>query len=634
MSAVIALFTILGLSIGLASWFKWKIAEAIPFAIFGIVLVLYVFGLANQMLLGLAVIYALSLAAIFLAIWSSKKKSDFALFKQLNAPWFGFFLGFSILSFALSRSRYFAIWDEFSHWGTVVKAMYEQNSLSPFNSADLLFRSYPPSASIFEYFVARGSAEFSEGDVIWALQLLAISFTVAFLANSTWKRVIPALIAGSLALVVQTVFVPNPFLSVYVDSLLGITFGFLAAWIILKPQFGLLPTFTLCLGLFFLALLKDSGLFFAAIVFLMHVTKVLLSRRANENFKFRVFALQVTALVLTLVTAYASWSLTLSLQKVTKMFGQTVDFLAPWNSSAPVAPSHWKETVVNFLFGLSNYTLSPGVAILRLPALAWLIVSALALMGIVILSKSRTERWAFKSENFFSFLVLALGSMFYMYGLLVMYLSRFSSGEAVALASYERYAGTYFLGFAFAITLVLGYWIVNFKQGEFSSEAKIRSRYKVVLFVAWSLLILLVTDFSAARDNVVASKADRQTLAQLASNTRNAGAKPGDKVWILSQRSNGFAYWIERYELLDMSTDSASWSVGKKLSADDAWTDSKITLKTWPDALKSFDYLVLINSDDAFRSEFGSLFEDPSNITDLSIYKIEPSGEGIRFVKK
>ena len=45
-----------------------------------------------------------------------------------------------------------AEWDEFSHWGSVVKSMFLTNGLSVKEGSSLMFKSYPPAISIFEYF--------------------------------------------------------------------------------------------------------------------------------------------------------------------------------------------------------------------------------------------------------------------------------------------------------------------------------------------------------------------------------------------------------------------------------------------------------------------------------------------------
>ena len=99
------------------------------------------------------------------------------------------------------------------------------------------------------------------------------------------------------------------------------------------------------------------------------------------------------------------------------------------------------------------------------------------------------------------------------------------------------------------------------------------------------------------------------------------------RVWIIAQEQDGLDYWSIRYSLRpECDTDIAegSWSLsagGDSMYAGDQWS-SQMSAERWQELLKDFDYVLIYRTDDSFREDYGSLFEDPEGIANEQIYKV------------
>jgi len=183
-----------------------------------------IFGLLGY--LGLAMeslVLFIGITLVFYLVRSSGFRRH--LIKSCYAPSTVAFASLSLISLYKSKDWALSQWDEFSHWGTVVKAMYEFKALGPATPADLWAVNYPPGVSLFQYFVLDFSPYWREGLLFWATHLMVISLLVSVLAKTTQRLVIEVFFKLFLALVASVVFF-NPLDNIYSDPLLALAFGF------------------------------------------------------------------------------------------------------------------------------------------------------------------------------------------------------------------------------------------------------------------------------------------------------------------------------------------------------------------------------------------------------------------------
>ena len=106
-----------------------------------------------------------------------------------------------------------------------------------------------------------------------------------------------------------------------------------------------------------------------------------------------------------------------------------------------------------------------------------------------------------------------------------------------------------------------------------------------------------------------------------------------DKVWFIAEHTVGFEFYLFQYELLPASIGRSPWSIGSPYGPGDLWTDTNITREVWDKRLNDFDYVFVHSANEVFLKEFGSLFEDPSTLSQPTIYQIEHRPEGNLLVK-
>ena len=125
MSLILALIVLMGVAVFTSIIFNKKIDKTIILSFFITIFIIYIFGFFDHLK---------------------------EIIHNIITPGMIIFGILTIIIFIFERGRMIAEWDEFSHWGSVVKSMFLTNGLSVKEGSSLMFKSYPPAISIFEYF--------------------------------------------------------------------------------------------------------------------------------------------------------------------------------------------------------------------------------------------------------------------------------------------------------------------------------------------------------------------------------------------------------------------------------------------------------------------------------------------------
>lgn len=599
---------------GFAHLLKVNVAAAIPTAIFAFILVPYLFGLFNLLFVGVLASVLLAVVAFALAlIRGNKDGSTKQLLAGLASPAAVIFWVLITVSYLLTRAMQFHSWDEFSHWGTVAKAFFIFDSLSPYNPADLAFRSYPPAVSIFQYFVNKVSFGWFEGNVFWAYQILIFAALVPFAAKLVWRKPLAVAIAGLAFLVAPLMFFAA-YSQVYVDPILGVLFGYSFALVATSDLRTRATKLQLSVALAVLVLSKDSGLFLAAIVLVYYLVRQVQTRQFTlENLKRPTGLLAILAPVLALVVANLSWSLLLTSQKIEKAFSQPLQASSIFDAFGGGGPAYFEQIRTNF-----------GQAFLSKPigetlsSIAIIIVFTLVLVAIFPLRIRDDE----SKLGFTPAITLIVGGVIYTVGLLVLYFFRFGEYEAVNLASFSRYLGTYWAGVAVFITAML-VSAMGQKQDK---------KLLVAASSGWLVFTMLVAPisnfFTLASNPGASSQQLRSQFAPLAQQAQMAGIEKGSKVWIIAQHTSGFEYWIYRYMILQAHVNQGSWSIGTKSGDGDMWT-TEMDQAEWAKQLGDYEFVVFLSANETFMNEFGGIFKDQSQLNSTNTFKVVKQGDSV-----
>lgn len=634
MTFLIVLAVVVAAGFSLSYLIRSSLLISLPTALFGITAVLYLFAVSNMLFVGFWVVLAgVATATLVSVALLTKDRELVTHLKSLLTPGLAIFFSLALFSFLLTRGMQLSSWDEFSHWGTIVKATFLFDAVGPYNPVELGFRSYPPSLSLFEYFVTKLGGSWLEGNIFWAYQLIIWSLFTPFLAQLTWRR------WGQILAVVPLVFIaPLAFFNslnvTLIDPLLGMLFGYALAIAYVGNILQWRLALHVGLSIFMLTLAKDAGTFLASLVVVLYVVRLLAAKKLNpEEWSWKRFAMLGSIPILSLVASNQSWAALVIARVETPAFQNPIDISAFFGALRGEGPAYWQEVQTTFGFGVSNYPINTD-GVLAIPQLQLIVIFAIVLATFEwLVSRRMSRRFGLASLG-----TVTIGAVVYTYGLLVLYLFRFGDYEAVRLASYERYLGTYWAGIALFVALVAIWLVAGSSSSQTVSGAKAKtegiSELVAAGVVVFSLFVLSpvqkLGEFLANPHGY--SSQVRSQFEPVLEQAKKAGIQPGDKVWIIAQHTTGFEYWVLRYSLMENEANPGSWSLGTKADETDVWTAEK-SVSEWAGDLRGYDYLLLFRKTESFQSEFSSLFENSADVSDSSVFRISDEEGDVRLTR-
>ena len=151
--------------------------------------------------------------------------------------------------------------------------------------------------------------------------------------------------------------------------------------------------------------------------------------------------------------------------------------------------------------------------------------------------------------------------------------------------------------------------------------------------------LLALVSFSSIMNSIIFLRTDqfkglqyRAPFIPVKDAISTANIPEQSKVWIIAQHSVGFEYYVLRYEMSDLQFGTVPWSIGSPNGDGDIWTDSQMTVQSWSQELREFDYVVLYSASEQFYDEFGPLFE--YGIIDTnSVYKVVKNENDVTLSK-
>jgi len=533
----------------------------------------FIFGLLGYLNLAMeTLVLFVGLILIILLVKSHGFRSQ--LIKSSYAPSTVAFVSLSLISLYKSKDWVLSQWDEFTHWGLVVKVMHEYAMLAPATPVEMVAGKYPPGIPLFHYFVMDFSAGWREGLLFWATHLIVIAIIVSVLAKSSYKYLSEIALKLFVALAASSVFFNN-FDNIYADPVLALTFGFniVATLFTVKFRSG-----------------KKAGL---------------------------AFLPAMTALT-TVGAVWVTW------RRFANSFG------TPNVGPGDTLPTGFNnltdrnEVFTNYVDAFFEIYINPSYSA-SLSSIHWSILCVVFFVIWSILNGNNKMR-----RNIAIGVTLLITTAGYFGLILYSYLTVFGPGEAAKLASYGRYIGTWYQGLLLAIMfLILAElsFAKLFDPGDTDTAVTkpVNLRRHVSLYI---VVFLALISFSSIMSSIILLRTDQfkgnqyRTPFEPVMKAIDVAEIPKEsQVWIIAQHTVGFEYYVLRYEMIDAKFGTVSWSIGSPNGDGDIWTDSAQTAQTWSDELKNFDYVVLYSASEAFYTEFESLFE--SGIIDTnSVYKV------------
>lgn len=597
-------FVLLGFSLTGWAFFvheKLKINAAfIPIFIFsGITSVLFFSGLLNIMPHMVILIFLCGLLFSMFYIYLFFKKSN--TLKSFFTPSVMFFVLFSLVLTFLLKGVQLLHYDNFSHWGLIVKEMFRIDGL-PDDTTMIEFRNYPPGSAVFIYYVGKILGP-GESHSLMAQGYLLSACLATLFVFSDWKKPLTILLplVGSITFLS---IIPGNIFDLLVDTLLGITAAasFTIAFYYkndLKMSFIVnLPVFIL------LILIKDSGKIFFAYMIIFILLLLFYSNKnerfdqkfTNENLYF-LAGLFFTPLFIDFLwrryvkkaypaVAYENNKFALSLEKFTTI-----------NKSE------------DFIQKLGPQIIDASIDVNNKSFLLLLLLTILLLVFVLILFFFTRK---LNKVLVVSIILSTLYYIIYIFFLYLMYLYLMPEGEAAYLAGFNRYQPT-------MITFCLGILLISFLYEYQRKSGKNITRVFHVSFV----ILMLFVFFIPMKDQIIHSfsRPDFETAIRLkvhkAYKKIYRFGKDGPKVLYYSPDSKndyGYLRYVLNYEQLNKNYYVV-------YSADtEEERENIVTL------LRESEYIVVLKHDTNINDLITEFSEEPIQ---TDVYKIENEDEMI-----
>lgn len=243
----------------------WKAQKTLPFSLCAQSLILYIFGLFLPFSCCAAILCAICLccAGYFLLRSGGWRR----MLGFLNAPVFLFVLGAPLLYYVCCDRMYLS-YDEYSHWGLIIKVISMYDALPRAGEgASLMLFNYPPAGAMWPA-LCTTALSYREGIAYFGYTLLLWGLTLG-LVPEKGGAVFHTLCGAALFLCLMVLF-PFTILRLFSEPLIALIFVLLIVYARdgEKTRMQWLRTLTLCA---FLALTKNSAPIFVALYLIVRV---------------------------------------------------------------------------------------------------------------------------------------------------------------------------------------------------------------------------------------------------------------------------------------------------------------------------------------------------------------------------
>lgn len=596
-----------------------RFEETITLTTGGMILFMYVLGIVG--LLKASVYLILGATAILLIL------SAYPVFRQgkhFLKPLTSFFtpaaLAFFLIYLFLLYVHYDRLlheYDEFTHWGDVVKAMCYIDAFATSPLSHSIFQNYVPGMAIFQYLFEKLAMIFPGGIFVdwrlyFAYHLLTVIFLLPFFTIRKWRWFIPTFLIILFTAVTPAFFDTQSLTSIYVDGFLGLLAGggFAAMFLQKSSNWKAAHILVICA---LLVLVKDVGMLFAVTLAAAFLIAEWPPHRENRKKTLIITGLTVAAVALPKIL----WEISIRVNRATSMkFRQGIDLgtlfrVITGQETTGYAAEIGSVTVSRLLTGVVGFH-GPIEVKLSYPILTAILI---ALLIVAWLFWNRREPEG-KSRHRAAAVGVMVTFALYCIGMPLLYMFLLSSDKT--LVSFDRYMGIVLTCLMVMICLLAAAWMQK------SPKWMIVGVGACVLIGAMTLNPAILGKYlnreSVSDQYYVQGRFD--TFVREMNEITGGEEK---HVWIIAQESVGTEFWPLRYGIRPANGEiNVGFSISdhtQSLYPGDIWTII-IPAEEWHEKLKDYDYVMIWEADDIFREDYAALFANPADIDNRTIFAV------------
>lgn len=519
--------------------FRRSWAQALPVFCLGSMALLYLAGLLGALSAGFWLVVALGAAGfVLVAARCVRDKSTAFLREQFLSFGFLAFLLILALVACVNPLRNFIASDEVNFWGSFTQETLRLNALHTAPGSTVWFhQEYPPGITLLQYLWCKFAGGYSEAGMYMSTQFFTLVLFVPMLGRLKSAGLLDKLCLLALVVMLSLPTIDPLYYLVHLDVTLGIYFAYVLYLLLDDEPLSAFSITNLVLACFAACLVKQMGIFIlilAAIFLLARLIAVggrhpARNLRENKTMARRIL-LQLALCAAGCLAAWLSWSAHLSLAGVDagefSVASISVGRVAAYLTGAAPEKAFVLMLLVKALFERPVLTTQvAGLPFFQLMAL---------MFGLALLCWW-TVRRAPASRRLAAFAgAIVVGAAAYTGVMLLMYWFVFSDFDAVNLAAFERYMGSYWLAIAGALLM---FWPSLRFGGEKAQKLAAPRRTRTLVALTLAAVVFVVPAGAwyqnfvphTRQDDVYAiHKQDAQALTE----TVDAAA---EKLWVVDQ---------------------------------------------------------------------------------------------------
>lgn len=430
MEYIIVFIITITISIMFTEILKRKIDEVIPITIICMTLLVYITGIFDNLKIGVYILLIIFFISLIYNIILTVKRGKNIDFDNILTPGLFIYTIIYIIYIFINKNKIFTHYDEFSHWGLIVKNMYIFNNFGLNAESFIQYCEYPPFMAVFQYIFLTIKGSYSEATIITASRIMYISIIIPVLKNITWKSDKKIILIYFISIIfLPMLFFENFYDNILVDGIASVFFGrALYSYYSVKDE--KFRKITIILLLIALGLIKSSGIGLTLLVMMIMLIDALINiKNKRELIKMALIILIVLIFILT-------WYIKIDISNAQKKWN--IEEINLDNIQEIKNNETQVNIIKNFLYTLvfekilteNNFTYIQVI---------------LALLAISIYITKNIKREEKKKYRYYQTMMF-VSIIIYTISLLLTYIFVIPQEEALQLASFERYISTILLG--------------------------------------------------------------------------------------------------------------------------------------------------------------------------------------------
>ena len=595
-------------SIFLFQFYKLRIESTLPICCTLIVFISFIFGLFGLLNLVIYVLLIIGFVLYLLVVYSVIKNQEIKyLLKKLFTPGLVIYYILCCVFIITTKGKLFSTWDEFSHWGDIVKVMSTLDDFGTNSSSMSIFPSYPPGMALFQYVLEKinyliSDCQFVEWLTYYAYYVLVMSYFLPFTKHISFNKPLKGIVYIAVLLCIPFAFYNGIYYQIYIDPFLSFLFAAGLLHLLFDEEYNAVNALNMYSIMFMLVLAKDSGLVFAITLLIAYIIKVnIVNKEDNKNNVLHsIFG------IVSIVLPKLLWLSHLKIHNIVSNYDDKIDFNNLWKVIIGKDTSYRPKVVSNFMLALEKEGVTLNIFNVNVNYIILFITVVICFTIIIIKSHNKTN-------SLITCICAVITCLIFVMGMCVIYMYKFSEYEALRLAAFNRYINTIYMSMFLFICISFNI-LLNTKIN------------KGVFLIGLIMIIILCCPFDnmskwISRQIIDDASGFRSQYDEIVSET-NKYAFENAKIYFISQESDGLDSIVYKLSVRPYKS-GGNYSIGEPFYENDIWTKEK-TAKEWQKELvENYDYVALYNLNTYFYTHYYYLFEDPDHIYNNHIYAVD-----------